>query len=348
MKIKIKPIPAIVVGVTCLAVVTSVTAYAINKGKNTNENTVGVSVEQKKLNNTTDTNTTSAAITTVEIQFENCAVLTGTQLKVTALVTPADTDKALIWSSSNENVFTVDADGVVTVKGEGTSVLTATVGTISDAVVIEGITSVASGSKNGFPIYTGITASANTTGGSTGSSGMTGSGKSAIGSTGDSNSNTTTGDSGNGGNPSGNQGGTSGGSGDGGGRGDGGGGGGTPSPSSPDGGGTGPSSTQVAPDLIGIGFSQIMSNVYQYEDGGTYYGEIIIQPNVAIIYIKLRSGAFDAKIQTVLAELLPGESAQVWSNYLSASSDRTFTANGRKVRIVVATNGGHSQIVIYN
>lgn len=28
--------------------------------------------------------------------------------------------------------------------------------------------------------------------------------------------------------------------------------------------------------------------------------------------------------------------------------DRTFTAEGRKVRIVTAAGGGHSQIVIYN
>ncbi len=39
----------------------------------------------------------------------------------------------------------------------------------------------------------------------------------------------------------------------------------------------------------------------------------------------------------------------IWNNYLSASTtDRTFTVDGRMVRIVVATGGGHSQIVIYN
>ena len=47
-------------------------------------------------------------------------------------------------------------------------------------------------------------------------------------------------------------------------------------------------------------------------------------------------------------EALLTEYGQVWSNYLSANTDRTFTAEGRRVRIVVAPNGGHSQIVIYN
>ena len=45
----------------------------------------------------------------------------------------------------------------------------------------------------------------------------------------------------------------------------------------------------------------------------TYYGEIITQPNVTIIYIKQRSGTFDSRIQTVLARLLPDEYGQVWS-----------------------------------
>lgn len=91
-----------------------------------------------------------------------------------------------------------------------------------------------------------------------------------------------------------------------------------------------------------------MTNVYEYRDGGTYLGEIITQPDVTIIYIKQRNEVFDTKIKEVLAKLLPKEHGQVWSNYITAASDRTFTVEERKVRIVVAANGGHSQIVIYN
>ena len=91
-----------------------------------------------------------------------------------------------------------------------------------------------------------------------------------------------------------------------------------------------------------------MSNVYVCVDNGTYYGEIITQSNVTIIYIKQRSAEFDRRINNVLESLIPGNSSQVWNNYLSASTDRTFTVDGRKVRIVVAAGGGHSQIVIYN
>ena len=73
-----------------------------------------------------------------------------------------------------------------------------------------------------------------------------------------------------------------------------------------------------------------------------------VKMEILIIYIKLRSESFVSKIQSVLMQLLPEEYGQVWNNYVSAGTDRTFTAEGRKVRIVAAPNGGHSQIVIYN
>lgn len=62
------------------------------------------------------------------------------------------------------------------------------------------------------------------------------------------------------------------------------------------------------PDILGNrGFTREYSNVYIYTENDTYYGEIIIQPEVSIIYIKQRSGGFDSKINSVLSELLPSE-----------------------------------------
>ena len=106
--------------------------------------------------------------TDVEILFENKAVPVGTSLKVTAIVTPDDDDKSIVWTSSNTDVFTVDKDGVITVTGSGTATLTATVGSVSDAIVIEGIRNVAAGSDNGFSVYT-HTAGSISSGSNTGS-----------------------------------------------------------------------------------------------------------------------------------------------------------------------------------
>lgn len=390
-KIKNWVIPGVVGGVVIILTVASIVSGSIQQKKEKESNAASVSVDRIKLkDDSAQAQQMSNTETEVEIEFEDCAVPVGTQLKMTALVVPENTDQALIWSSSNSSVAEIDKDGILTVKAVGTTVVTATVGTVSDSVVIEGIENVAQGSKNNLPVYTGTTLAKNSASGSGSASGSTssdgtsagsgsdsgstgtgggqaggswtGSGSSGSGSydggSGDSDSDggddsgsTDSGSGSSGGSSNGGSGTTGGSSGSNSGNNDG---------SSTNGGnssnnsnsgsntGNGDNSGSISDGLSGIGFTQRYSNVYVCEENDTYYGEIITQPNVTIIYIKQRSGTFDSRIQTVLARLLPDEYGQVWSNYLSANTDRTFTAEGRRVRIVVAPNGGHSQIVIYN
>lgn len=390
-KIKNWVIPGVVGGVVIILTVASIVSGSIQQKKEKESNAASVSVDRIKLkDDSAQAQQMSNTETEVEIEFEDCAVPVGTQLKMTALVVPENTDQALIWSSSDSSVAEIDKDGILTVKAVGTTVVTATVGTVSDSVVIEGIENVAQGSKNNLPVYTGTTLAKNSASGSGSASGSTssdgtsagsgsdsgstgtgggqaggswtGSGSSGSGSydggSGDSDSDggddsgsTDSGSGSSGGSSNGGSGTTGGSSGSNSGNNDG---------SSTNGGnssnnsnsgsntGNGDNSGSISDGLSGIGFTQRYSNVYVCEENDTYYGEIITQPNVTIIYIKQRSGTFDSRIQTVLARLLPDEYGQVWSNYLSANTDRTFTAEGRRVRIVVAPNGGHSQIVIYN
>lgn len=390
-KIKNWVIPGVVGGVVIILTVASIVSGSIQQKKEKESNAASVSVDRIKLkDDSAQAQQMSNTETEVEIEFEDCAVPVGTQLKMTALVVPENTDQALIWNSSDSSVAEIDKDGILTVKAVGTTVVTATVGTVSDSVVIEGIENVAQGSKNNLPVYTGTTLAKNSASGSGSASGSTSSGGTSAGSGSDSGSTGTGGgqaggswtgsgssgsgsydggsgdsdsdggdDSGSTDSGSGNSGGSSnGGSGTTGGSS--GSNSGNNDDSSTNGGnssnnsnsgsntGNGDNSGSISDGLSGIGFTQRYSNVYVCEENDTYYGEIITQPNVTIIYIKQRSGTFDSRIQTVLARLLPDEYGQVWSNYLSANTDRTFTAEGRRVRIVVAPNGGHSQIVIYN
>lgn len=390
-KIKNWVIPGVVGGVVIILTVASIVSGSIQQKKEKESNAASVSVDRIKLkDDSAQAQQMSNTETEVEIEFEDCAVPVGTQLKMTALVVPENTDQALIWSSSDSSVAEIDKDGILTVKAVGTTVVTATVGTVSDSVVIEGIENVAQGSKNNLPVYTGTTLAKNNASGSGSASGSTSSGGTSAGSGSDSGSTGTgggqaggswtgSGSSGSGSNDGGSgdsdsdggddSGSTDSGSGSSGGSSNGGSGttggssgsnSGNNDDSSTNGGnssnnsnsgsntGNGDNSGSISDGLSGIGFTQRYSNVYVCEENDTYYGEIITQPNVTIIYIKQRSGTFDSRIQTVLARLLPDEYGQVWSNYLSANTDRTFTAEGRRVRIVVAPNGGHSQIVIYN
>lgn len=390
-KIKNWVIPGVVGGVVIILTVASIVSGSIQQKKEKESNAASVSVDRIKLkDDSAQAQQMSNTETEVEIEFEDCAVPVGTQLKMTALVVPENTDQALIWSGSDSSVAEIDKDGIFTVKAVGTTVVTATVGTVSDSVVIEGIENVAQGSKNNLPVYTGTTLAKNNASGSGSALGSTSSGGTSAGSGSDSGSTGTGGgqaggswtgsgssgsgsydggsgdsdsdggdDSGSTDSDSGSSGGSSnGGSGTAGGSS--GSNSGNNDGSSTNGGnssnnsnngsniGNGDNSGSISDGLSGIGFTQRYSNVYVCEENDTYYGEIITQPNVTIIYIKQRSGTFDSRIQTVLARLLPDEYGQVWSNYLSANTDRTFTAEGRRVRIVVAPNGGHSQIVIYN
>lgn len=388
-KIKNWVIPGVVGGVVIILTVASIVSGSIQQKKEKESNAASVSVDRIKLkDDSAQAQQMSNTETEVEIEFEDCAVPVGTQLKMTALVVPENTDQALIWSSSDSSVAEIDKDGILTVKAVGTTVVTATVGTVSDSVVIEGIENVAQGSKNNLPVYTGTTLAKNNASGSGSASGGTSSGGTSAGSGSDSGSTGTGGgqaggswtgsgssgsgsydggsgdsdggddsgstDSGSGssgGSSNGESGTTGGSSGSNSGNNDGSStNGGNSSNNSNSGSNTsnGDNSGSISDGLSGIGFTQRYSNVYVCEENDTYYGEIITQPNVTIIYIKQRSGTFDSRIQTVLARLLPDEYGQVWSNYLSANTDRTFTAEGRRVRIVVAPNGGHSQIVIYN
>lgn len=55
---------------------------------------------------------------------------------LTATLTPANTTDDLSWASSNENVATVSNEGVVTIHGIGTAVITATCGSVSESITI--------------------------------------------------------------------------------------------------------------------------------------------------------------------------------------------------------------------
>lgn len=56
--------------------------------------------------------------------------------QLTASLTPYNTTDEVLWSSSNDNVATVDSTGLVTIHGIGTAIITANCGTQTAAITI--------------------------------------------------------------------------------------------------------------------------------------------------------------------------------------------------------------------
>ena len=69
---------------------------------------------------------TSGAPLSLELDIQWMQLAVGEQYPLIATITPSqsDTDLSLRWSSSDEEVLTVDEDGTVTAVGEGTATIT--------------------------------------------------------------------------------------------------------------------------------------------------------------------------------------------------------------------------------
>lgn len=67
-----------------------------------------------------DAHTITNPIETISLNIGHKAIVVGDSLTLTAAVTPSDTDDYVIWSSTDENILTVDS-GVVKAVGVGTA-----------------------------------------------------------------------------------------------------------------------------------------------------------------------------------------------------------------------------------
>lgn len=66
-------------------------------------------------------------VTSILLSDNNLGMIPGTSSSLSATVSPADaTDKGLIWTSSDESVATVSADGLITAVAPGTATISAT------------------------------------------------------------------------------------------------------------------------------------------------------------------------------------------------------------------------------
>ncbi len=301
----------------------------------------------------------------VKINMENCTMTVGTKVQVTATIYPDGSTSGIMWSSSDESVFTVDSKGNLEVLAPGIVALTANFGDAYDSIAIECVENQEEAVLN-LPDYSMFTVNGgNNTGKETPSSDGTAAGTSTAETTRETSASgettvpkTTTASSVTSasattaavpGTTSSTQERTSAAE--------------TtkkpekteaatttayPVTTTPAYEGEKILSTEIAGKLGDYGFKQYLDNTYVYEENEAYLGEIIISSNMVHIYIKERSTGLDTAVNSVLTELLPESHGNVWNIYTSASTDQTITVDGRVVRVVAQGNNDHSQIVIYN
>lgn len=63
--------------------------------------------------------------TSITVSLERSVLAVGERTKAMARIVPEDAVKTVVWSSSNQAVATINADGVITAAGEGTAKITA-------------------------------------------------------------------------------------------------------------------------------------------------------------------------------------------------------------------------------
>lgn len=295
-------------------------------------NVIGIDGQVKNIEETR-----TYTSTVVKINLESCRVLVGTKFKVTASVKPEGTESSVIWKSSDEKIFKISQEQEIEVVGVGTAALTATIGDVTDAIVIEGVKDYKSNSVMGLPSYDELTNSGTSNNddnketkaaskeddskeepteepvvlmpGSASSTGETGA---VIPTTAVTPTQVTTQ---------------------------------APTKSTVS---YGKRSNDIASVLTDNGFDNTGNNVYVYGDGDDYAGQVVLQDKDTIIYIKKNSAEFSNKVLNILEELLPEEYKTVWASYESANTDRGLVVEGRTVRIVTSLGAGHSQIVVYN
>lgn len=102
------------------------------------------------LKTATDNLPVKTAITSIKLGAKEISLKPGTSVTLTATAAPADHTDVLVWSSSDEKVAKVDANGTVTGVAEGSAVIT-----VSNGANVKASCTVTIGDKADTPVVKG-------------------------------------------------------------------------------------------------------------------------------------------------------------------------------------------------
>lgn len=320
-----------------VAAIAALCVFLGNKGNNdTNRGNKPVQ------GNTVDPDAVAPKGEYVKIDLEDCNLYVGSILRLKCSSQPEEYSKSVIWSTSDAGVVSVNGKGDIVVRSEGTAAITATCGLLSDSVIINAVNRASDRYNEEFPVYEvsengelvvvqTAASGGETQGGQHSQTPQQTAAPPAVsvpevptgaGATQGSEQQTTSGTDPTRGND-------------------------PPTAAPPEQGTEAELTDRIVAGVMEAGFSKYLEDTYIYSEAGVYLGEIIVGDSFMQIYVMTRTTSFDAALKRVIMPLLPTEYDNVFAQLVSAEADRTFSADGYKVRVVAPTGGGHAQLIIY-
>lgn len=271
----------------------------------------------------------------VKVELEDCNMYIGSELDLKCTSEPEEYASKVIWTSSDEDVVTVDGKGHIKVVGTGAAAITATYDVLADSVVVRGVNRDNEGISDDLPVYDVkdnkviVVREAQTDDDDADREPAT-SGNDRNPDVTEPTSDNSAGQDGNGGTSDNIK----------------------PSQDKTDRDNIKESEaaktyTTISEAVKNSGFQTYLDNTYIYREDGNYLGEVIVQENMTQIYVMTRTTAMDNAFKQVVRSVIPDSYEDVFARFISASKDETFSADGIKVRVVAPVNGGHMQLIIY-
>lgn len=269
----------------------------------------------------------------VHVELDDCNMYIGSELNLKCSSEPEEYAAKVIWTSSDEEVVTVDGKGHIKVVGTGAAAITATYGVLADSVVIRGVTRDDEGISDDLPVYdvkdnkviVVREAQTDDPDGSDTQPQNPEDGSKEPDTVPADNSNTATKPANQGGNTSESR----------------------PSQDAVKESEAAETYAKINEAVKASGFQTYIDNTYIYREDGNYLGEAIVQENMTQIYVMTRTTAMDNAFKQVVQSVIPNSYEDVFARFISATEDQTFSADGMRVRIVAPVNGGHMQLIIY-
>lgn len=109
-----------------------------------------------------------------------------------------------------------------------------------------------------------------------------------------------------------------------------------------------PVQEKILSSIADLGFSKYTGTdyVFVYMEDGNYLGEVIVDSKYIQIYVQTRTIKFDEAVKKLIKIIIPKEYESVYRTFAGAKDNTTVISEGHQVRIRPAGKENHAQLII--